>query len=88
MTRPRIELDHRSAGLQVLSCLTYAAGACALAVQVYLERDARACSFLAPGACGGYKASALLALSASVFTSAIAVLLFYLLASRHAHALD
>ena len=41
-----------------------------------------------PGACGGYKAAALLALSASVFTSAIAVLLFYLLASRHAHALD
>lgn len=74
--------------LQVLSCLTYATGACALAVQVYLERDVRACAFLAPGACGGYKASALLALSASVFTSAIAALLFYLRASRHVHALD
>jgi hypothetical protein len=44
-------------------------------------------AFLAPGACGGYKAS-LLALSASVFTSAIAALVFYLRASRHAHALD
>ncbi|CAL5070358.1 unnamed protein product [Urochloa decumbens] len=70
-----------------LSCLTYAAGACTLAVQVHFERDARACDFLAPGACRGYKASALLALLASVFTSAIAALLFYLRASRHAHAL-
>jgi hypothetical protein len=70
---------------QVLSCLTYAAGMCTLSVQVYMERDVRACDILPPGDCTRYRASALLALSASVLTSTVAALLFCLWA-RHGHA--
>jgi hypothetical protein len=46
--------DHACIGLlhpRVLSCLTYAAGACTLAVHVYLERDVRACDILPPRDC-------------------------------------
>jgi hypothetical protein len=62
---------------QVLSCLTYAAGMCTLSVQVYMERDVRACDILPPGDCTRYRAS--------VLTSTVAALLFCLWA-RHGHA--
>lgn len=71
-------LDHAH---QVLACLTHAAGMSTLGVQVYMETDVGACDILPPGDCSKYRASALLALSASSLT-AIAVPLFCLWARQ------
>ncbi|KAL6844483.1 hypothetical protein ACP4OV_026156 [Aristida adscensionis] len=72
----------------VLSCLTYAASARSIAVLVFFERDTRACALMEPGVCGSYKMLVVLAATASIFTTTIALMLAYLRFSPHWHAVQ